>query len=281
MSDVHDLPDLVGLRVTVADRIAWVTIDNGPINILDVALLVDFHRLATWLGEQGDAVRGPVVLDSGEPGVLHFAPRPRRAEGAMDAENKEDPAFQQFVARFRALDQVTVAVVAGRVAGGGNELLMNLDLRFAVRGRAVFNQIETGLGVVPGGSGSQHLLLQLGRARALEAILGHDDFDADLAERYGWVIVRSMTTRSRPSSTGSRRGSPASPCRCWSPRSAPSTRRRPTLRPVWRPNARPSGRPSGTKRTRRLLRAALAAGAETIEGERRLGDLVGELPVEP
>jgi enoyl-CoA hydratase/carnithine racemase len=51
----------------------------------------------------------------------------------------------------------------------------------------VFNQVETGIGVIPAGSGPQHLLGLLGRGRALEVILGHDDLDAGLAERYGLV----------------------------------------------------------------------------------------------
>src|ERR1700682_5347303 len=66
-------------------------------------------------------------------------------------------SFQGLVARYSQLDQVTIAKVAGRIGGGGSEFLLNLDLRFAVRGRAVFNQFETGLGIVPAGSGSQHL----------------------------------------------------------------------------------------------------------------------------
>jgi enoyl-CoA hydratase/carnithine racemase len=40
---------------------------------------------------------------------------------------------------------------------------------------------------MPGAGGVQHLARLLGRGRAMEAILGADDFDAELAERYGWI----------------------------------------------------------------------------------------------
>jgi enoyl-CoA hydratase/carnithine racemase len=47
--------------------------------------------------------------------------------------------------------------------------------------------MEAAFGVVPGGGGAQHLVRMLGRGRAFEILLSADDFDADIAERYGWV----------------------------------------------------------------------------------------------
>ena len=43
------------------------------------------------------------------------------------------------------------------------------------------------LGIIPGGSGTQRLPGLMGRGRALEVVLGCEDFDAELAERYGWI----------------------------------------------------------------------------------------------
>jgi enoyl-CoA hydratase/carnithine racemase len=60
-------------------------------------------------------------------------------------------------------------------------------MRFAAMGRAVFNQPEVALGIIPGGTGTQRLGRLMGRSRALEAILSCDDVDAALAERWGWV----------------------------------------------------------------------------------------------
>ena len=52
---------------------------------------------------------------------------------------------------------------------------------------AVFSHPEVALGIIPGGSGTQRLSRLMGRSRALEVVLGCDDFDALEAERYGWV----------------------------------------------------------------------------------------------
>mgnify|MGYP001061247698 CR=1 FL=1 len=180
------LDSLTSLTVTHEGPVARVCISHGEINLMDATMMGDLWRLVKWLRAAGDTVR-VVVLESANPDF--FIAHVDLALLAASVENTEAAcgSFQDLVGAFRALDQVTIGVVAGRVAGGGMELLVNLDLRFAVTGRALFNQIETGIGVIPAGSGPQHLLHLLGRGRALEVILAHDDLDAGLAERYGLV----------------------------------------------------------------------------------------------
>ncbi len=70
--------------------------------------------------------------------------------------------------------------------GGGSEFLLSLDMRFAAIGRPVLSQPEVALGILPAGGGTQRLPRRYGRARAAETIFGCEDFDAELAERYGW-----------------------------------------------------------------------------------------------
>src|SRR5262249_28595673 len=82
---------------------------------------------------------------------------------------------------------VTIAQIEGRVRGAGSELVLACDMRFAARETAIFGQPEPGLGVIPGGGAVQHLTRLMGRGRALEVLLSAQDYDADLAERYGWI----------------------------------------------------------------------------------------------
>jgi len=82
---------------------------------------------------------------------------------------------------------VTIAQIEGRVRGAGSEFVLACDMRFAARESAIFGQIEPAFGQVPGGGAAQHLPRLMGRARALEVLLSADDYNADLAERYGWI----------------------------------------------------------------------------------------------
>ena len=69
----------------------------------------------------------------------------------------------------------------------GNEFVLACDMRFACRQSAVFGNPEIGVGLIPGGGALEWLPRLVGRSRALEIVLSGDDFDADIAERYGWV----------------------------------------------------------------------------------------------
>ena len=82
---------------------------------------------------------------------------------------------------------VTVAQIEGRVRGAGSEFVLACDLRFAARESAIFGQLELAFGAIPGGGAVQHLVRLMGRARALEVLLSAEDYDAELAERYGWI----------------------------------------------------------------------------------------------
>jgi enoyl-CoA hydratase/carnithine racemase len=85
------------------------------------------------------------------------------------------------------LNQVTIGAVNGVACGGGNEFLVLLDMRFAVKSHPRFGQPEIGLGLVPDGGGSQYLPRSIGCGRAMEYFLTGKDILAEEAERYGWI----------------------------------------------------------------------------------------------
>ena len=82
---------------------------------------------------------------------------------------------------------VTIAQIEGRVRGAGSEFVLACDMRFAARESAIFGQPELAFGLIPGAGGVQHLARLMGRARALEVMLSAEDYDAEHAERYGWI----------------------------------------------------------------------------------------------
>lgn len=176
------------IRVERERGVAFVTIDHPPINLLDAALVGDLARLQGELSDD-DATR-VVVFRSADPeffvahadaAMIQSLPREASAAAAALA------GFHGFMERWRTLDQITMAQLEGRTRGGGSEFALALDLRFAAIGRAVLGQPEVALGIIPGAGGTQRLARLLGRARAIEVVVGCGDVDAALAERYGWV----------------------------------------------------------------------------------------------
>ena len=176
------------LRVDIDAGVATVTIDHSPLNLLDLALIRELDAVGRVLaGDDGVRV---VVLRSANPDffiahadvtliqLMPTTPPPPPTELGL---------FHAMVDRFRTMPKATIGVIEGIARGGGSELLLSLDMRFAALGRAVLAQPEVALGIIPGGSGTQRLPRLVGRGRALEIILGCDDVPAELAERWGYV----------------------------------------------------------------------------------------------
>jgi enoyl-CoA hydratase/carnithine racemase len=176
------------LRIRVERGVAFATIDHPPINLFDAALIVDLDRFGREV--EADSEVRVVVIDSADPElfIAHadvnlILQLPREPQSAPT----ELSVFQAMVDRFRTMPKVTIAVIEGRARGGGSELVLAMDMRFAARGKALLAQPEVAVGIIPGGGGTQRLPRLVGRARALEIVLGCNDIDADLAERWGYV----------------------------------------------------------------------------------------------
>lgn len=122
------------------------------------------------------AVSGFFIAHADVEMILHAVAVPEIARQSLEA-------FHTAVDRFRSMPKVTIAQIEGRCRGGGSELALACDMRFAARETALLAQPEVALGVIPGGGGSTRLPRLVGRGRALEVILGCADFVARLAAR--------------------------------------------------------------------------------------------------
>jgi enoyl-CoA hydratase/carnithine racemase len=157
-----------------------ITFSNPPINMFVPATIEELGALMTDL--EADPSVKVVVFQSANPDffVAHL-------DVAKAAERPEVLAlWRDFVLRLSSAPVVSIAKIRGRTRGIGNEFVLACDMRFASR-RALFGNPEIGVGLVPGGGALEWLPRVVGRSRALEIVLSGDDFDADIAERYGWV----------------------------------------------------------------------------------------------
>ena len=129
-----------------------------------------------------------VVFDSSLSGLLLQPLRPRRGRrlSRPDGEGAV-PVWTDLVLKLSKTPYITIATIRGRTRGGGNELALAFDLRYASREKAIFGQPEVGGGLLPGGGGTERLPRTIGRDRALEVILTSADYDVSTAEQWGWV----------------------------------------------------------------------------------------------
>jgi enoyl-CoA hydratase/carnithine racemase len=176
------------LKIRSDRGVLFVTIDNPPINLLDLPLMQEIDRVGREI-EADDNVK-VAVFDSANPDffIAHvdvnlILQLPTEVPPKADSLGP----FHAMVDRFRTMPKVSIAKIEGRARGGGSEFVLSLDMRFGALGRAILGQPEVGGGIIPGGSGTQRLPRLVGRSRALEVVLGCDDFPADLAERYGYI----------------------------------------------------------------------------------------------
>jgi enoyl-CoA hydratase/carnithine racemase len=158
-----------------------ITFNNPPINMYIPATIVELGALMTDL--EADPSVKVVVFQSANPDffiahldVARAAAQPR----VLDL-------WRDFVLRLSSTAVVSIAKIRGRTRGIGNEFVLACDMRFASRQNALFGNPEVGVGLIPGGGALEWLPRLVGRSRALQIVLGADDFDADIAERYGWV----------------------------------------------------------------------------------------------
>jgi enoyl-CoA hydratase/carnithine racemase len=167
--------------------VAFVSINHPPINLLDDVLSPEFDRLGREL-ERDESVR-VVVVQSALPDffIAHSGLGRVGAAPKTVSHTRSFRLTQMIGERFRNMPKATIAKVEGRARGGGSEIALAMDMSFAAIGKAIFSQPEVAVGLVPGGGSTQRLPRLMGRGRALEVLLGSNDFSAELAERYGYI----------------------------------------------------------------------------------------------
>ena len=149
--------DLQHIRVTHEAGVAWATIDHPPMNLWDQTLTRDLAALIGAL--DADPETRVLVLTSADDeffiahaDVEMIASMPPEATVADDA-----PApVNQLLERLRQTPKVSIALVRGIARGGGSEIALACDLRFATP-EARFAQPEVALGIIPGAGGTQRL----------------------------------------------------------------------------------------------------------------------------
>ena len=162
-----------------------ITFSNPPLNVVDLRQIVEFQSLMTEI--ETDSSVKVFVFESMDPDYFMSHAEISQEESPHSFGPTGYAPWIDFVLRLSQLPAISIAKIRGRARGIGNEFVLACDMRFASKQKAIFGNPEIGVGLLPGGGALEWLPRLVGRSRALEISLSGDDFDAEVAERYGWV----------------------------------------------------------------------------------------------
>lgn len=164
-----------------------IIINNPPLNLFDPWMFAELNALMDDIEKDKD-LKVVVFESTDEDFFMNHHDVVNR--NVIPDQPGAAPFFYHwptFVTRLAQSSVISIAKVRGRARAQGFEFALACDMRFASRERAKFALIEVGGSSIPGGGGVEWLSALVGRSRALEIVCGADDFDADLAERYGFI----------------------------------------------------------------------------------------------
>lgn len=176
------------VRVIEETPTYWrVVFENPPFNMMDDTIFEGLQDLLARM-DASPSLR-VVVFESANPEfyLAHFDLTGKIGNITTAVGPSGLPILMDTFVRLTKSPVVSIAKIRGCVRGASSEFVLACDMRFASRENTRLGQPEVGVGVNPGGGATERLPQLVGRGRALEIILGANDFDGDTAERYGYV----------------------------------------------------------------------------------------------
>jgi len=176
------------LRVIEESPEYWrIVFDYPPFNIVDATLYQALQGLLARM-DASPSLR-VVVFESANPEffLAHFDLTGKTGNITTAVGPSGLPILTDTFVRITRSPVASIAKIRGCVRGVSSEFVLACDMRFASRENTSLGQPEVGVGLHPGGGGTERLPPLVGRGRALEIVLGANDFDGDTAAQYGYV----------------------------------------------------------------------------------------------
>jgi enoyl-CoA hydratase/carnithine racemase len=172
--------ELEHITAEVVDGVGYLRLNRPPANAHNLAMILELDRavLAVRFDDDVKVVVLTSALEkffSAGADINVIRDEPPHRVGLLSQTSKE------VIMRMRSIPKVFIAAINGHCMGGGMELAMACDLRFAAEGDWRFGMPEIKLGVIPGEGGSQLLGRIAGLSKALDIMLDGGAFGVDQA----------------------------------------------------------------------------------------------------
>lgn len=165
------------LTIQKNNHIATCVMSNPPTHTM---VAQEANELYLFLedAEQDDDIRVIVFTGGGDDvfirhydvGELSLASDATTSEGPNKTQRLA-AGLREVILKMEFMDAITIAAINGSTMGGGLEFALGCDFRLQRRGKFRLGLPETGVGILPGGGGTQRLTRMLGTAKALDLIL--------------------------------------------------------------------------------------------------------------
>jgi enoyl-CoA hydratase/carnithine racemase len=172
------------VRLEVADGVGTIRVDRPKMNALNAQVQEEIRAAAVEAGERDDVKA--VVVYGGERVFAAGADVKEMADMSYTDMVKRSGGLQSAFTAVAKIPKPVVAAITGYALGGGCELALCADVRFAADD-ATLGQPEILLGIIPGAGGTQRLTRLVGPSRAKDLIFTGRFVKADEALAIGLV----------------------------------------------------------------------------------------------
>ena len=168
------------------DGVGLITVNRPKaLNALNQATLDELNKIADMLAQDA-SVKVVIITGSGEKAFVAGADITQMQPMSAIEGRNFGKLGQAVFNKIENLPQPVIGAINGFALGGGCELAMACDIRYA-SDKAKFGQPEVTLGITPGFAGTQRLARLVGKGRAKELLYTGDIIDAHEAYRLGLV----------------------------------------------------------------------------------------------
>jgi len=174
------------VRLEREARIGWVILTRpGQINAINDDIRLGVPQALALL-QQDPGIRVIVIRGEGERGFCAGADIKERRGSETSLQVRQRMEKLRWIEALDGISKPVIAAIHGYCMGGGLEFALACDIRFAAP-NAIFALPETGLGLIPGGGGTQRLSRVVAPGQALDMLLTGDRMTADQAQRIGLI----------------------------------------------------------------------------------------------
>jgi enoyl-CoA hydratase len=171
--------DLKYLICEIENHVALVTLNRPPVNALNSEVFTELTTLIDALDEN-EEVRAIVLTGSGEKAFIAGADVKEMATQDLIGLGLMNKKSRTLFSKIENANKPVIAAINGLALGGGLELALACDLRVCSE-HAKFSFPELGLGIIPGGGGTQRLQKLVGQGVTKELIYFGEMIDANRA----------------------------------------------------------------------------------------------------